>query len=45
MKPTDLSEKGKQYLNHLCLEIPTRQIGSQGNQAATSFVAEKLAGF
>jgi aminopeptidase YwaD len=40
-----LSENVKKYLDFLCLELPTRQVGSPGNQAATEFLAKKLAGF
>jgi aminopeptidase YwaD len=41
----ELSENAKKYLEFLCLDLPTRQIGSQGNLEATEFVAGKLAGF
>jgi len=45
MADPSLSDKVKKYLNFLCLELPTRQMGSPGNQAATEFLARKLAGF
>ena len=45
MMRNGLSENAKKYLTFLCLELPTRQVGSQGNQAATEFLAKKLAGF
>ncbi len=41
----ELSENVKKYLNFLCLELPTRQVGSRGNQTATEFLTTKLAGF
>ena len=44
MMRNELSENAKKYLNFLCLELPTRQVGSQGNRAATEFIAKKLAG-
>lgn len=45
MKFDELAENAEKYLHYLCLEIPTRQVGSQGNQRATEFLAQKLAGF
>ena len=33
------------YLKRLCVEIPTRRVGSQGNQEATAFFAEVAASF
>jgi aminopeptidase YwaD len=33
------------YLNTLCLELPTRRVGSAGNRAATSFFADTVATF
>jgi aminopeptidase YwaD len=38
-------EKAEQYLQKLCLEIPSRQVGSQGNQAATDFFEYTAASF
>ncbi|MEN8242717.1 MAG: M28 family peptidase [Chloroflexota bacterium] len=40
-----LSERAKQHLNALCVEIPTRKVGSQGNRQATDYVAELLNSF
>lgn len=33
------------YLNALCLELPTRRVGSAGNRAATKFFADVVAAF
>lgn len=33
------------YLNALCLDIPSRRVGSPGNRAATSFFANTVASF
>ena len=38
-----LIRKAEAHLQRLCLDIPTRPVGSQGNRAATAFVAERLA--
>jgi aminopeptidase YwaD len=38
-------EKAGQYLRRLCLEIPSRRVGSQGNQAATDFFERTVASF
>jgi aminopeptidase YwaD len=38
-------EKAEAYLQKLCLEIPTRRVGSAGNRAATEFFAETVAAF
>jgi aminopeptidase YwaD len=32
--------KAQDYLNRLCVEIPSRRVGSEGNRAATAFFAE-----
>lgn len=40
-----LSGRAETYLRTLCLDIPTRRVGSQGNQAATDFVAGIVASF
>jgi aminopeptidase YwaD len=42
---TDLFTKAKDYLNHFCLEITTRQVGSSGNQEATGYFARVVASF
>ena len=38
-------EKAEAYLRRLCLEIPSRRVGSAGNQAATDFFASVVASF
>jgi aminopeptidase YwaD len=40
-----LADKAASYLQRLCLEIPTRRVGSQGNRAATDFFAGVVASF
>ncbi|HEX6304436.1 MAG TPA: M28 family peptidase [Anaerolineales bacterium] len=40
-----LSTKAGAYLRKLCLEIPNRRVGSQGNQEATGFFAGVMASF
>jgi aminopeptidase YwaD len=40
-----LSNKAERYLLKLCREIPSRRVGSQGNQAATEFFAGIVASF
>jgi aminopeptidase YwaD len=40
-----LSQKADTYLQRLCLEIPSRRVGSTGNQAATDFFAGLMACF
>lgn len=45
MTATLLSEKAAKYLRRLCLEIPTRRVGSQGNRAATDFFGEMMISF
>ena len=40
-----LSEKAETYLQSLCLEIPHRRVGSEGNRAATAFFARTIASF
>lgn len=39
-----LSQKGRQYLHQLTVEIPNRRTGSLGNRMATDFFAEVAAG-
>ena len=38
-------EKAEKYLRTLCLEIPSRRVGSRGNQAATDLFAGIVASF
>jgi aminopeptidase YwaD len=45
MASVDLSEKAKSYLQRLCMEIPSRRVGSGGNRAATDFFAGLVASF
>lgn len=40
-----LSERVETYLQRLCLDIPHRRVGSEGNRAATEFFAQTLASF
>jgi aminopeptidase YwaD len=40
-----LFEKAETYLRRLCLEIPSRRVGSDGNRAATDFFAGIVAAF
>ncbi len=40
-----LAINAESYLKRLCEEIPTRRVGSQGNQDATDFFAEVAASF
>jgi aminopeptidase YwaD len=43
--PTYLSQRAAAYLQRLCIEIPTRRVGSEGNRAATDFFSQTLASF
>ncbi len=38
-------EKAEKYLNHLCLEIPGRRVGSKGNRKATDYFADRMGSF
>jgi len=40
-----LSEKAKTYLHRLCVEIPNRRVGSEGNQLATELFAHTASNF
>jgi aminopeptidase YwaD len=40
-----LSQKATAYLHKLCLEIPSRRVGSAGNRTATDFFAKTVASF
>ena len=44
MTSTLLSDKAQAYLRRLCLDIPSRRVGSAGNRAATDFFAGSLKG-
>lgn len=37
MSTKELSKKAKGYLQRLCIDIPTRRVGSDGNRQATDF--------
>lgn len=45
MRSGSLLEKAKAYLQKLCVEIPSRRVGSEGNRAATSLFADVIASF
>ena len=45
MVPSQLAEKAERYLERLCVEIPSRRVGSEGNRAATDFFAATAAPF
>ncbi|MFC2155583.1 M28 family peptidase [Acidobacteriota bacterium] len=45
MKNGHLVEKAKQYLHTLCVSIPTRCVGSDGNRRATKFFADAISSF
>lgn len=45
MRSNPMIEKAAQYLRKLCLEIPSRGVGSRGNQAATDFFEGTIASF
>ncbi len=38
MASSQLAEKAERYLERLCVEIPSRRVGSEGNRAATDFL-------
>lgn len=42
MKASHLVDSANQYLKKLCVDIPNRCVGSQGNRQATDFFAEKM---
>jgi aminopeptidase YwaD len=43
--PNTLADTAHTYLRHLCLDIPSRAVGSPGNRAATDFFRETVARF
>lgn len=45
MNSSDLLAQASAYLQHLCLDIPNRRVGSQGNQLASNYFAEIVTGF
>ena len=40
-----MEDKSKSYLNSLCLDIPQRPVGSEGNRQATRYFEEVVASF
>jgi aminopeptidase YwaD len=45
MPNSQLFENAKNHLHKLCLDFPSRQVGSFGNQMTTEFFAEMVASF
>ena len=45
MPATHLTQQAAAYLHYLCHELPTRRVGSAGNQAATAYFRQVVAGF
>lgn len=45
MTSINLPQKAEKYLQYLCLEVPNRRVGSEGNQASTGFFAERVRTF
>ena len=45
MTQSPLADHARSYLQHLCVEIPARCVGSPGNRAATDFFADTIASF
>lgn len=45
MSSIALAEKAGSYLRKLCTDIPSRSVGSPGNQASTEFFAQTVASF
>jgi aminopeptidase YwaD len=43
--PSKLAEKAQMYLNHLCIEISNRRVGSAGNRTATKYFGEIISSF
>ena len=43
--PIHLSQRALAHLQRLCLEIPTRRVGSAGNRSATDFFGQTLDSF
>lgn len=42
MTMNELALKAEKYLEHLCVSLPNRRVGSVGNRAATDFFAEAI---
>jgi aminopeptidase YwaD len=45
MVKANLLNQAESYLDKLCLQIPDRRVGSQGNQQATAFFDEQMKSF
>ncbi|MFN2241443.1 MAG: M28 family peptidase, partial [Anaerolineae bacterium] len=45
MSLEELTAKAEQYLQSLCVDIPHRRVGSEGNRAATAFFAQAIASY
>lgn len=45
MEPDQSTERAVTYLSKLCLDIPNRRVGSEGNRAATRFFAATTASY
>ena len=45
MTSSPLVEKAEMYLQKLCIDIPSRRVGSKGNRAATGFFADTVESF
>lgn len=45
MPHTTMKNKAQAYLQKLCVAIPNRRVGSEGNRAATDFFAETISAF
>jgi len=45
MTNSTLKTKAENYLNYLCLDIPSRRVGTAGNRAANEFLAETFESF
>lgn len=45
MAVDNLADRAKAYLQKLCVEIPQRYVGSEGNRAATEFFTQTAASF
>ena len=45
MTNSSLKTKAENYLNYLCLETPTRRVGTEGNRAANTFIAKIFESF
>jgi len=45
MTSDHLLNKAAAYLHRLCLEIPSRRVGTDGNRAATDFFAGLMSSF